>query len=157
MIGRIEEWIDDTNRKYQSQRRSCSILEAAFAGFYSPQYLRSSYFVIVENIPKPSFPELRQMGLGGFIDMPMSGITYKNTYYVDKKQTHVLRLHFHELVHVAQWDLLGAANFIRRYIDEIKIYGYDSAPLEKMAYSLDDHYFSGRGPLDVPNYVRSKL
>ncbi|SDN88593.1 hypothetical protein [Vreelandella arcis] len=157
MINRIENWIDETNREYQSQRYSCSTFEASFSGFYPPHFLRGSYFVVVEDIPKPNFPELRQMGLGDFIDMPVNGITYKNTYYVVPKQASTLRLHFHELVHVVQWSILGAEGFISRYINEIQSFGYNSAPLEKMAYFLDDHYHSGGSPLDVPSYVESKM
>lgn len=157
MINRIEDWIDETNREYQSQRHSCMTLEAAFSGFYPAQFLRDSYFVVVEHIPKPNFPELRNMGLGDFIDMPVNGITYKNTYYVLQMQANDLHLHFHELVHVVQWGLLGTDGFISRYINEIQRYGYDYAPLEQMAYSLEHHYHSGGVPLDVPSYVQSKV
>lgn len=157
MINRIEEWIDKTNGEHKSQRQSCSTLEAEFRGFYPIQFLRDSYFVVVEHIPKPNFPELRQIGLGDFIDMPVDGITYKNTYYIVKKHENNLPLHFHELVHVVQWGLLGAESFIGRYINEIQRYGYDSAPLEEMAYFLDSHYQSGGASLDVPTYVQSKM
>ena len=53
-------------------------------------------------MPKPHFPEFRQMGLGDFTDMSVEGITYKNTYYILPHVARTLRLHFHELVHVAQ-------------------------------------------------------
>ena len=157
MINRIEQWIDDTNHNFQSQRISCSTFDTVFVGFYSSQFLRKSYFVLVDNIPKPDFPELRAMGLGDFIDMPVNGITYKDTYYLIQDQANNLRLNFHELVHVVQWGLLGASNFINRYIYEIQNYGYESAPLEKMAYFLDHHYSSGGASLDVPSYVQSKM
>ncbi len=157
MIDRIENWINETNRLFEPQRRSCSILEAEFSGFYLSQFLKESYFVVVADIPKPDFPELREIGLGDFIDMPVSGITYMNTYYISEKYANVLRLHFHELVHVAQWGLIGAGNFISRYISEIQQYGYEAAPLEQMAYALDQHYFSGGARLDVPSFVQSKM
>lgn len=67
----------------------------------------------------------------------------QNTYYILPHVTQNLRLHFHELVHIAQWDQLGAANFIQRYIEEIQRHSYEDAPLEKMAYGLDAHYASG--------------
>ena len=41
--------------------------------------MRGSYFVVVDNIPKPNFPELREAGLDDFIDLEVNGITYKNT------------------------------------------------------------------------------
>ncbi|MBR9867268.1 MAG: hypothetical protein GYB20_07030 [Oceanospirillales bacterium] len=157
MINRIEEWIDSTNTKYQSQRKSCSVFNSPFSGFYPERFLDDSYFVVVDNIPKPDFPELREVGLGDFIDMKVNGVTYKNTYYVDKDCADDMRLHFHELVHVVQWRLLGVRGFINRYVSEIQSHGYDEAPLELMAYSLDRHYYQGGKPIDVPSYVQSKM
>lgn len=157
MINIIEAWIDSINTKYESQRKSCALFSAQFSGFYSKELLEESYFVVVEDIPKPNFPELRDAGLGNFIDMEANGITYKNTYYVHPRCAGELRLHFHELVHVVQWSLLGAPSFINRYISEIQNFGYDGAPLEKMAYELDAYYSKGGKPMDVPTYVQSKL
>ncbi|GAA3722262.1 hypothetical protein GCM10022421_33690 [Oceanisphaera sediminis] len=97
------------------------------------------------------------MGLGDFIDMEAHGITYKNTYYVLPHLASNLRLHFHELVHVAQWGHLGAIPFIERYITEIKTLGYGEAPLEKMAYGFDSHFMNGGEKIDVPNYVAQKI
>lgn len=157
MINRIETWIDSINTEYQSQRKSCSIFSSEFSGFYSERFLEDSYFVVVDNIPKPNFPELREAGLGDFIDLEVNGITYKNTYYVHPHCVGELRLHFHELVHVVQWRLLGAHSFINRYISEIQSHGYDDAPLEKMAYSLDGYFSQGGKPVDVKGCVQSKM
>lgn len=157
VINRIEQWIKETNRLHQPSRRACSVFEKKFEGFYSPGFLRSAFFVIVDELPKPDLPELRQMGFGDFLDMPAVGITYMDTYYVTRPHADNLRLHFHELVHVAQWGALGAANFIMRYVFEIQTHGYQRAPLEVMAYTLDRHYASGGERLDVPHYVQSKL
>lgn len=89
--------------------------------------------------------------------MSVSGITYNDTYYVERKAAQELRLHFHELVHVLQWRLLTPQGFINRYIREIQSYGYDNAPLEKMAYTLDAHYLAKGQPLNVELFVREHL
>lgn len=39
----------------------------------------------------------------------------------------------HELVHVAQRERMGAAAFVRRYLLELKVFGYEYAPLENEA------------------------
>jgi len=157
VIHRIEDWIDSINTEYQSRRKSCSAFCSEFSGFFTKQFLEDSYFVIVDKIPKPDFPELREAGLGDFIDMEVNGITYKNTYYLDKDCADDLRLHFHELVHVVQWGLIGAKGFINRYIEEIQSHGYNDAPLEIMAYSLDSYYQQRGKPIDIPGYVQSKM
>ncbi len=157
MLNKIEEWVNQTNIEYKNQRVSCVCFTEDFKGFYPTSFLKNAYFVVVNNIPKPNFPRLRELGLGDFIDMRVDAITYKNTYYILPHVAQNLRLHFHELVHVAQWAHLGAPNFIRRYIDEIQRHGYADAPLEVMAYGFDSHYAYGREKLDIPNRVSEKI
>jgi hypothetical protein len=157
MLKKIEEWIDGTLVKNENIRISCERFALPFNRFYSREFLSKSYFVIVEDIPRPNFPELRQAGLSEIIDMEINGITYKNTYFIKEASLNDLRLHFHELVHVAQWHSLGSLNFIKRYIEEIDAYTYAEAPLEKMAYALDAHFANNGEPFDVPTYVQKNL
>ncbi len=156
MIDQIEQWIDQTNTAFIEQRICCDCFTQNFKGFYSASFLQNSFFVVVDKIPKPDFPELRHMGLGGFVDIPLTGITYKNTYYILPNAISNKRLHFHELVHVAQWEKLGADKFIERYIREILSYGYDQSPLEIMAYSLAKHFANGGNKIDIPSLILEK-
>lgn len=157
MIGKIEQWIHQVNSSHRELRQSCSVFEEHFRGFYSPDFLNTAFFVVTDEIPKPDFPELREAGLGGFIDMNVGGITYNDTYYVKQGAADELRLHFHELVHVIQWRELTLQGFIERYIREIQDFGYDEAPLEKMAYALDGHYQKQGQHLSVEQFVRENL
>ncbi|GIU45615.1 hypothetical protein [Shewanella algidipiscicola] len=157
MIEEIEKWIHRVNSSHREVRRSCSVLEEHFNGFYSPEFLKTAFFVVTDEIPKPDFLGLREAGLGGFIDMDVDGITYNDTYYVKKEAANELRLHFHELVHVLQWRELAPQGFIERYIREIQDFGYDNAPLEKMAYALDGHYQSKGRHLSIEQFVQESL
>ncbi|WP_028303593.1 hypothetical protein [Oceanospirillum maris] len=157
MLDNIEKWIDETLEKYSSQRVSCKLFAESFKGFYPEEFLNSSYFVVVDEIPKPNFPELYDMGLTDFIEMDVDGITYKSTYFIKKGFESNHRLHFHELVHVLQWQLLGGKAFIERYIQEINIHGYRNAPLEEMAYGLDSYFAAGNKPVNVPAFVQMKI
>lgn len=154
MLTPIENWIDKTNYDFSDQRQSCIRFESDFQGFYSADFLRDAYFVIVDNIPIPDFPELREIDMGNFIDMQRNGITYKDTYYLKQHDNDV---HFHELVHVAQWKFLGARSFIERYILEIDEHGYDEAPLEIMAYYLEGKYTPNGKAFDIPQYVEKNM
>ena len=82
MLHQIEKWIDQTNIKYQEEKISCSKFVDEYKGCYPLGFLQQSYVVVVDTIPKPNFPGLRQKGLGDFIDREEHGITYKKTYYV---------------------------------------------------------------------------
>ncbi len=157
MLNKIEKWIDETIINFEKERISCGGLIKLFEGFYPPEFLSGSYYVVVDSVPKPNFPELHQQGLGGFIEMDVDGITYKNTYFIRRGLEENLALHFHELVHVLQWKYLGAQGLISRYIQEVKTLGYIGSPLELMAYGLQDYYQKSGVPFDVPRYVRQKI
>ena len=157
MINLIDQWIDQTLLDFSDKKVSCNFHLSDFNGFYPLEFLSASSFVVVNEIPKPNFPELRQAGLGDFIDMDVDAITYKDTYFIKRGKEDNLVLHFHELVHVLQWKYLGAYGFINRYIGEIQNFGYDNAPLEKMAYGLQDLYLSKSEAFNIPDYVQQKI
>ena len=47
-------------------------------------------------------------------------------------------LHFHELIHVIQWQSLGPERFLKTYAEGLERFGYENSPLEKMAYEAED-------------------
>jgi len=157
MLGKIEQWIDQTNAVHKKQRHCCDRFADNFKGYYSELFLKQAYFVVINKIPKIDFAELRELGFGGFIDMEVNGVTYKNTYYVRPNDVYNLRLHFHELVHVVQWNELGTKNFITRYMSEIQNHGYNDTPLDKMAYALDSRFSNNGTVIDVLSYVSEQL
>ncbi|MCB2166580.1 MAG: hypothetical protein KQI78_02890 [Deltaproteobacteria bacterium] len=76
---------------------------------------RARAVVVTDN---PPFPPLSRMGLpefAAFEAMPISGVTYQDTFFVrDGYQTE--SLYFHEMVHVVQWDRLGVDH--KRYAEK---------------------------------------
>lgn len=157
MLDKINDWIDQTLDDHSNEKVSCECFSSQFKGFYPSEFLEKSYFVVVNQVPMPDFPELRQAGLGDFIDADVYGITYKNIYFIKKGQENDLAIHFHELVHVLQWQILGAAKFIDRYMEEILIFGYENAPLENMANALEECFTKKTAPFNIPNYVLQKI
>lgn len=158
MIEIIEKWIDETLSRHMHKREPCAALANHFEGFYAREFLSKSYYVLVDRIPMPDLPELYEIGLDGFLEMDADGITYKDTYFIKPHLVETLDLHFHELVHVAQWRSLGAPAFIERYIKEYMQYGYDKMPLEEMAYSLQRYYCAYKNrPIDIIAHVERRL
>ncbi len=69
----------------------------------------------------------------------MAGITYKDTYFINHlHQTE--SLHFHELVHVVQWDWLWVDDFLLAYGAGLMQFSYRNNPLEQMAYTLQEGF-----------------
>ncbi|HAT8544758.1 hypothetical protein F6X00_11570 [Vibrio vulnificus] len=156
-IEQFDEWIDNIVSEYEEQAQSCSKFSNVFSGYYSPEYLAGCKFVVTDTIPKPDIPELRQIGLGDFLDMDCGAITYKHMYFMKPQHQENLEIHIHELMHTVQWNQLGGVGFLERYIQEINEYGYDDAPLENMAYALGRSFKSGAAATDVVKLVRQKI
>ncbi|WP_274058876.1 hypothetical protein [Vibrio parahaemolyticus] len=156
-IEQFDEWIDNIVSEYEEQAQSCSKFSNVFSGYYSPEYLAGCKFVVTDTIPKPDIPELRQIGLGDFLDMDCGAITYKHMYFMKPQHQENLEIHIHELMHTVQWNQLGGVGFLERYIQEINEYGYDDAPLENMAYALGRSFKSGVAATDVVKLVRQKI
>ncbi|KQA12395.1 hypothetical protein XM60_17575 [Vibrio cholerae] len=89
--------------------------------------------------------------------MDVDGITYKNLYFVKPHMASNLALHVHELVHVAQWSMLGVQGFITRYISEVSSLGYNNAPLELMAYEIDNKFQNGTEVFDILGIVKQRI
>ena len=138
----IMRWITDTNLVHQTQRHSCSQLSTYFDGFFSSDLLNATGFVIVNELPCPPKAVVMQLGLSQLLSPSAVGITLNNTYYLKPKVAGQLRVHFHELIHVLQWQALGPLPFIQRYMSEVIKYGYRQAPLEETAYGFEDNFIA---------------
>jgi len=133
----VQQWIDKILE--ENREHAVPVINLGFhrLGKVFPLELlsRARAVVVTGNVP---FPPLSRMGLPEFAqmeNMSMAGITYKDTFFINHlHQTE--SLHFHELVHVVQWDRLGADDFLLAYGVGLLQFGYQNCPLEQMAYAL---------------------
>ena len=154
--SQIAGWIERTNEQFARASVSCMSLAPALSQHYSEETLASASYVILPEVPKPRSLGLEEFGLSEFINMDVDGITYGNTYYIKSGTQSSVPLHFHELVHVVQWSLLGVPKFIERYLSELSTFGYEGAPLEQMAYELQHHFERGTA-FSVEGTVRNAI
>jgi hypothetical protein len=125
--------------------------------YYDEKTLASAKVVVVPRVP---VPPLSAMGIDRFSEferMDAGGITYLNTYFVRSDQAHSESLHFHELVHVIQWRLLGPEKFLALYADGLERFGYRNSPLEVMAYNLQDRFDRQAQPFSVEAECQSSI
>ena len=140
----VREWIEKTLEENRPNAVSVTSLSFPRLSMVLPLDLlaRAQVVVVTGKVP---FPPLSRMGLPEFTQMEnmlMTGITYKDTFFLSHlHQTE--SLHFHELVHVIQWERLGVDNFLLAYGVGLMQFGYRDSPLEKMAYSLQTDFDRG--------------
>jgi hypothetical protein len=85
-----------------------------------------------------------------------SGVTYLNIFFIKRDDERNEAIHFHELIHVVQWRILGPEQFLRLYADGLERFGYRESPLEKMAYDAEAA-FTAKEIFDAEKMVARKL
>jgi len=151
----VAKWIDTTLEDNINSAVSVATLPFPRLAKAFPHDLLERAKVVVTTGKVP-FPPLAQMGLPELRqieDMQMAGITYNDTFFVSHlHQTE--SLHFHELVHVVQWERLGVNDFLLAYGAGLMQFGYIDSPLEKMAYSLQAAFDRGTLPPNIIEVIR---
>lgn len=154
----IMGWIQQTLAAHARKSRAVASLGfQRLPQYFSPELLAYAKVVYVDVVP---VPPLSQLGLNQFTDfenMKMGGITLLDTFFARQEEKSIESLHFHELVHIIQWKLLGAKRFVAAYADGLERFGYRNSPLEVMAYDAQAIFEKSSEPFDVGKLVKSNL
>ena len=148
-------WIDATLRAHAGNTRT--VVSRGFPRlplYFSTDTLTSAKVVPVDQLP---IPPLSSWGLTRFADFErgsFNGITYLNTFFI--KRDELEAIHFHELIHVVQWRILGPEQLLRSYADGLERFGYRDSPLEVMAYDAEAA-FMAKDVFDAEKMVARKL
>jgi len=154
----IAGWLRSTLTVHSSAARS-----VASCGFprlplyFSVETLALANVVLVDRLP---IPPLSSWGLTRFADFERSdpdGITYLDTFFLKRHQSKNEAIHFHELIHVIQWRVLGPENFLRSYADGLERFGYRENPLEVMAYDAEKRFVTSTAGFDAEQFVVENL
>jgi hypothetical protein len=154
----VRDWIERTLAAHRAEARPvASYRFQRLPRFYSPIFLETAFVVIVPRLPVVPLKSLGLPELEAFEKAEHAAITYRNTYFMLEAGSLDESLHFHELVHVIQWQQLGVDGFLTAYATGLVQNGYRDNPLEVMAYDLQAHFDQGGQPMDVKSSVRSRL
>ena len=154
---RVLGWIDSTLRAHAGDAQT--IVSRGFPRlplYFNADTLKTAKVVLVDQLP---VPPLSSWGLTRFADFErgnFNGITYLNTFFIKPDDVRNETIHFHELIHVVQWRILGPERFLRLYADGLERFGYRDSPLEKMAYDAEAA-FTAKEIFDAEKMVARKL
>ena len=125
--------------------------------YFAADTLASAKVVLVDQLP---IPPLNAWGLTRFAEFEgrnFDGIAYLDTFFLKQFQSRNEAIHFHELIHVVQWRILGPENFLRSYADNLERFGYRQSPLEEMAYDAELAFTASKDAFDAEGMVAEKL
>ncbi len=147
IVKLAQQWVESQRNKYRPTARGLIASEqTALGGFHSSETLRLARIAwgpVAEE--PPWYPELQKLGLH-YPFSEAAAVTYVDTIFFserfgerDKPSPSTL---FHELVHVVQFQVLGAERFLGHYVEGYLRGGqvYRANPLEAQAYALQDRY-----------------
>jgi hypothetical protein len=152
------DWISTTLTKYAGEART--VISRSFPRlpfYFSVETLASTKVVLVDQLP---MPPLSSWGLTRFAEFErgnFGGITYLDTFFLKRDRSNDEVIHFHELIHVVQWKILGAKEFLRSYADGLESFGYQASPLEVMAYGAEVAFEASAGGFDAERLVAKML
>ena len=153
------DWISSTLRQHAHDAQPvASFGFPRLHHYYGPQFLTAAKAIIVDRVP---VPPLTAIGLGEFSEMErggFDGITFLDSYFITRRECSNESLHFHELIHVVQWQLLGPERFLAMYADGLERCGYRNSPLEVMAYDAQARFDRGDvfdAQAQVAEYLRT--
>jgi hypothetical protein len=149
----VETWMTQLQRESAPHAAPAVDLGLARVGDHFPRsVLERARAVIVDAVP---FPPVEALGLPEFsalARMDMSGITFGHMYFLRQEHPNEA-LHFHELVHVVQWSVLGVAAFLPTYAVGFAQHGYNDSPLESMALALQSRFEHGHNLPDLVELI----
>ena len=110
--------------------------------YFPANFLNRAKVVVVKKMPVLPLDQFGLSQLSGQLPDGI-GLTLNDTVFVRQGSEESDSLHFHELVHVAQWQCLGVDRFLIAYGVGLVQFGYRQSPLEEMAYSLQKDFDRG--------------
>jgi hypothetical protein len=153
-VPKVRSWIEDTLADYADRATPVSSYSwKRLPLCYSSELLQRAKVVIVDSVPSPPLDQLGLPEFSGSMPSDSDGITFKDTFFARRDQN-TESLHFHELIHVLQWDRLGADNFLLAYGIGLAQFGYRQSPFEAMAYDLQAQFDAGQLSSSVSELVK---
>ena len=151
-------WIQNTLAEYAQRAQSVAALGFnRLPQYFNPNVLASAKVVYVPAVPALPLSALGLPEFSDFENMNPAGITYLDTFFSREEMRGNEPHHFHELVHVIQWKVLGPKMFVAAYADGLERIGYRHSPLEVMAYTLESIFRNTTAGFDVATVVRQQL
>jgi len=157
------QWVLSQRAHFRDRSRLLRVDERLATGsHFELETLDTARIAQTHEIEEPPFLEgFRKQGVPGLLDFRQTaGIVFVDTVVVADKYSpegsRWLSLLFHELVHVAQWRLLGPQRMLGEYVKGWASNGFDyfQIPIEVQAYDLQRKFDRNAPAFSVENIVR---
>jgi hypothetical protein len=107
---KLRAWIQKTLEFYEKNAKPvASVHFVRLPLYFGPSLLETAKFIAIDRLPMPPAMGLSRFAV--FEQGDFNGITYLDRYFIKQTVVNEEEIHFHELIHVVQWHLLGPEGF----------------------------------------------
>jgi hypothetical protein len=158
LVSDVQKWIVHTLAEHEAQMEP--IVAAQFErleGYYPNTLLHRIQRVIVDRCP---IPPLAITGIPQLVEIEtwdIKGIPWKNTIFIRRNLADWDAIHFHELLHIIQWEYLGTENYLTAWAIGTITRGYRDNPLEEAAFRHQLRFETEDKPYDVVKEVIAEI
>ena len=158
LLSNVKQWMNQMLSEYTGRMQPVSA--AGFEklkNYYAEDFLDRVQRVLVDRCPVPPLGAFGLRQLAEIENWDLKGIPWGDTIFVRRDLSEWDAVHFHEVLHVVQWEYLGAERYLTAWAIGTLINGYRDNPLEEMAFRLQARFESDHSPFDVVSEVTSEL
>jgi hypothetical protein len=155
---KVQAWIQKTLAVYEQDAQPIASMRfARLPLYFDHTSLETAKFIPIDRVPMPPLAAMGLDRFAAFEQGDFNGVTYLDRYFIKRPVVTEEALHFHELIHVIQWRLLGSEGFLATYANGLDEFGYENSPLEKMAYDAETLFRRSSVTFDAEKFVVERL
>jgi len=157
LIAGIKKWIEQTLIEYATEMQPVAAAKfERLKGYYPVDVLERVNRVIVDRCPVPPLAVSGIAQLADIESWDLKGIPWKNTIFIRRDLADWDAVHFHEMLHIIQWECLGTKGYLTAWAIGTITRGYRDNPLEEMAFRHQVRFETETTPYDVVAEVQAE-
>ena len=158
LLSNTQKWIGHTLAAHKAQMEPVAAAQLERLNQYYPKtVLQRVQRVIVDRCPIPPLDIIGVPQLAEIENWDIKGIPWVNTIFIRRDLASWDAVHFHELLHIIQWEILGTERYLTAWAIGTVTRGYRDNPLEEMAFRHQARFESEEKPYDIVREVTAEI
>ena len=158
LLSDIRKWIGQTLAAHKDQMQPVAAAQFEKLNQYYPKaVLQRVQRVIVDRCPIPPLAITGILQLAEIEKWDIKGIPWENTIFIRRDLADWDAVHFHELLHIIQWENLGTEGYLTAWAVGTVTRGYRDNPLEEMAFRHQMRFETDKTPYEVIGEVNAEM
>jgi hypothetical protein len=158
LVYDVKKWIRQMLAEHEAQMQPVAAAQITkLEAYYPNDLLQRVQRVIVDRCPVPPLAKIGIPQLTEIENWDFKGIPWENTIFIRRELASWAAVHFHELLHIVQWECLGTDRYLTAWAIGTITRGYRDNPLEEMAFRHQLRFETEDTPFDVVKEVAAEI